>query len=122
MKRFLFLMVCLCFVAGTAFSQQRMNPEEMAKRTTEWMKTELKLTADQAAKVEAVNLSMAKERSKMMENAGNGGNRETMRAEMEKLNAKTLEEFGKILSKEQLDEYQKQAAQRGGRPGGGGPR
>ena len=118
MKRFLFLMVCLCFVAGTAFSQQRMNPEEMAKSTTEWMKTELKLTADQAAKVEAVNLSMAKERSKMMENAG--GDRESMRAEMEKLNAKTLEEFGKILSKEQLDEYQKQAAQRGGRPGGGG--
>ena len=104
----------MLFVVATAFSQQRMNPEEMAKQTTEWMKTELKLTDDQVTKVEAINLSIAQERTKMIENAA--GDFEAMRPEMEKLNAKTLEEFGKVLTKEQLEEYQKQAAQRRGGP------
>ena len=115
MRRFLLLTVCVFIAAVTAYSQQRMDPTEMAKRTTDWMKTELKLSDDQTAKVEAINLSMAKERSKLMENSD--GNFESMRGEMEKMNAKTLEEFGKILTKEQLEEYQKQQAQR--RQGGG---
>ena len=110
MKRFLLFTICAFIVVVTAFSQQRMDPVEMAKRTTDWMKTELKLSDDQAAKVEAINLSMAEERAKLMENSG--GNFESMRGDMEKLNAKTLEEFGKILTKEQLEEYQKQQAQR----------
>ena len=110
MKRFLLLTVCMFIVAATAISQQRMNPEEMAKRTTEWMKTELKLTAEQLTKVEAINQSMAKERTALMEKAN--GDFESMRGEMEKLNAKVVEEFGKILSKEQLEEYKKQQAQR----------
>jgi hypothetical protein len=110
MKKILLLTVCLFFVAANTFSQQQMDPAEMAKRTTDWMKTELKLNDDQSAKVEKINLTIAQERVAMFEKAN--GDFESMRGEMEKLNAKTLAEFEKILSKEQLEEYQKQQAQR----------
>ena len=116
MKRFLFVIVCVLIVSVTAFAQQRGgNPEEMAKQTTEWMKTELKLTSEQATQVEAINLSMAKERTQLMENAG--GDMSSMRDAMQKLTEKTEEAFSKVLTQEQLDEYKKQAAQRQGQRG-----
>ena len=118
MKKIAFVIVCALIVSVTSFAQQRGGtPEEMAKRTTDWMKTELKLTDDQASKVEAINLSMAKERATLMEKAG--GDFGSVRDDMQKLTAKTEEEFSKVLSAEQLDEYKKQAAQR---RGGGGNR
>ena len=111
MKKLMFLIVCLFIVSLTAFSQQRGGtPEEMAKRTTEWMTTELKLTAEQVTKVEAINLSMAKERSTLMEKAG--GDFGSVRDDMQKLNDKTEEEFSKVLSQEQLDAYKKQMQER----------
>ena len=111
MKKFVLFIVCLCIVAGTAFAQQfGGTPEEMAQRTTDRMKTELNLNADQVTKVQEINLSIAKERTKMMENAA--GDFESMRGEMEKLNAKTLAEYEKVLTKEQLTEYNKLQEQR----------
>jgi hypothetical protein len=110
MKKILFVIVCVCMISVVAFSQQRRSPEEMASQTTEWMKTELKLTADQATKVEAINKAMAKERSALIEKAG--GDFSSVRDDMQKLNDKTVEEFKKVLTKEQLEAYQKQAAER----------
>ena len=118
MKKLLFGTVCLFIVALTAVAQQRGGtPEEMAKRTTDWMKTELKLTDDQVTKVDEINLSIAKERTALMEKAG--GDFGSVRDDMQKLTAKTEEELSKVLTGEQLDEYKKQAAQR---RGGGGNR
>jgi len=112
MKRLLFVTVCLFIASVTAFAQQRATPEESTKRTMEWMTTELKLTAQQVTQVEPVILSMAKERVALIEKAN--GDFGSVRDDMQKINTKTEEALGKILTKEQLAEYQKQAAQRRG--------
>ena len=115
MKKGLFLTICLFIVSVTAVAQQRGGggtPEENAKQTTEWMTAELKLTAEQIPQVEAINLSMAKERTQLMQNSG--GNMDSAREAMQKLTEKTEEALSKILTNEQLDEYKKQAAQRQG--------
>ena len=126
MKRILYVTVCLFIISATAFAQQRGGgafggtPEENAKRTTERMTTELKLTAAQVPQVEAINLSMAKERAQLMEKAG--GDFTSVRADMQKLNEKTEAALTKVLTKEQLDLYKQQAAQRQRGGGGGGNR
>ena len=120
MKKIVFVFVCALIVSVTGFAQQRGGtPQEMANRQTEWMKTELKLTAEQVTQVEAINLSIAKERAAMMEKAG--GDFGSIRDDMQKLNEKTEAELTKVLTQEQLEAYKKQAAQRRG-PGGGGNR
>ena len=119
MKRLLFLIVCLLIVSAAAFAQPQMQmgtPEEMAKRQTERMTTELKLTTQQVPQVEAINLSMAKERAEMMEKAG--GDFSAMQSDMQKLNEKTTEALSKILTSEQMELYRNSATQRRG--GGGG--
>ena len=122
MKRIMFFTVCLFVIATTAFAQQQRGgtPEENAKRQTERLTTELKLTAQQVPQVEAVNLSMAKERAQLMEKAG--GNFASVQDDMQKLNAKTEEALSKILTKEQLDAYKQLQATQRQRQGGGGNR
>lgn len=117
MKRFLFLIVCLLIISVASFAQPQFGgtPEEMAKRQTERLTTDLKLTAEQVPQVEAINLSMAKERTELMEKAG--GDFGAIQDDMQKLNEKTTEALSKILTSEQLETY-KQSSQR--RPGGGG--
>ena len=129
MKKILFGIICLLALSFTVSAQQGQggnrpnfsNPEEMAKRETETLKTELKLTQTQLAPVEAANLAYSKEIAKLFENAGGGGDRTAMREQMTKLEAKRVEAFGKVLTKEQLDAYKKYSETRFQRgPGQGG--
>jgi Spy/CpxP family protein refolding chaperone len=69
------------------------NPEEMAKKMTEWMKTELSLTNDQTPKVEKINLSYANRMKEIMEQ---------MHKQMKSLEDEKLKEMGNVLTKEQL--------------------
>ena len=132
MKKNLLLIVCLFVVSMAVSAQQgqrgqgqRATPEEMANRTTEWMKTELKLTAQQVTSVTATNLEIAKEQAKLRENAN--GDFSSMREASQKLEEKRVAAFEKILTKEQLESYKKLAAERqqrgpGQGQGGGGQR
>jgi len=127
MKKNLLLVVCL-FVFSVAVSaqqgqgqRQRMTPEESANRTTEWMKTELKLTDKQVTSVKAINLDIAKEQAKLRESAN--GDFSSIREASQKLETKRVAAFEKILTKDQLGSYKKLAAerqQRGPRQGQGG--
>ena len=123
MKKLLFVIICLSIVSVSVFAQQRGNrrtPEESAKQTTEWMKTELKLTDKQIAPVDEINLVYAKAAAKLRENATGGGDFASMREPMQKLEEERVKSFEKVLTKEQLESYKKLAAERRPRPGGGG--
>src|SRR5882672_2392213 len=52
------LMSALLLLFINAHSQDKMkaNPEDVAKKETEWMKTNLKLTDDQTSQAQAINL------------------------------------------------------------------
>lgn len=116
MKKVLFLTVCMFIISVGAYAQQRGGtPEENAKRQTEWMTTALKLNAQQVKQVEAINLSTAKDRAALMEKAG--GNFSSVRDDMTKLTTKTEEQLSKVLTKDQMDEYKKQMAERRGNRG-----
>ena len=127
MKRFLFVIVCLLVVSfavsaqpGQRGDRQQRSPEENAKRNTEWMKTELKLTEDQIAPVDSINLVYAKAQAKLRESAN--GDFSSMRENMQKLEALRLEAYEKVLTEEQIQAYKKfieERRQRG--PGQGGP-
>jgi len=129
MKKVLFVSFCLLLASTAIFAQQgqrvQRTPEEMAKRQTERMTTDLKLTPEQVAPVDSINLVFAKAQAKLIEKAN--GDFASVRDDMQKLNALRLEAFEKVLTKEQLDAY-KQTMQermrnrgdRGGQGGGGG--
>ena len=116
MKKILLVIVCLFVVLATVSAQQgnRGNrggtPEENAKRTTEWMKTELKLTAKQVAPVDSINLVIAKAQAKLRESAN--GNFSSMREANQKLEDDRVKAFEKVLTKEQLEGYKKQMQER----------
>ena len=119
MKKIVFVFTCLFIVSTLTVSaqqRQRRTPEESAKQTTEWMKTELKLTAKQVAPVDSINLVYAKAVAKLRDSAS-GGDFASMREPMQKLEDQRVKSFEKILTKEQLEGYKKQAAER--RPGRG---
>ena len=106
---------------------QQMSPEDRAAKQTSSMVGELDLDADQAAKVEEINLRYGKEQQTFREE--NRGNRETMMAGMKALMEKKDAELKAILTPEQYAKHEKmQAEQRakmqeggqgGGRQGGG---
>ena len=58
---FSFLLVPLLslVLSVNAQDKQPMNPQEKAQKLTDWMKTSLKLTDDQVAKVQPINLKYA---------------------------------------------------------------
>ena len=58
---FSFLLVPLLslVLSVNAQDKQPMNPQEKAQKLTDWMKTNLKLTDDQVAKVQPINLKYA---------------------------------------------------------------
>jgi hypothetical protein len=89
------------------------TPEESAKRTTEWMKSELKLTDGQVVKVDSINLVFAKKQTEQFQNA-QGGDRDARMAAFSKLNDERTVAFEKVLTKEQLDAYKVGAESRRG--------
>ena len=123
MKRFLLAIVCVCVVSLTVSAQpgggNRRTPEENAKRQTERMTVELKLTPEQVAPVDSINLVFAQARAKVFEKAN--GDFASVREDMQKLSALQLEAFGKVLTDDQLVTYKKQMEERRQRgPGGQG--
>jgi Spy/CpxP family protein refolding chaperone len=141
MKKVLMLAVLLC-ASTVIFAQneerreggrREFNPEDFAKRQTEWMKKELSLTDAQTKKVDSINLVFAKKQQEQFANRQRGGEnqtdaerqaaREKRMKEMQDLNAKRDSAYAKVLTKEQLETYKKKSeemrSQFGGRRGEG---
>jgi hypothetical protein len=91
---------------------QRMTPEESAKTTTDWMKTDLKLDEATGKKVYDVNLKYAKllaqEREKLMA----AGDRDAMRAKMTEVNGEKDKELKVILGDKNFELYKTKEAER----------
>jgi len=122
MKKILFAIICLFALTLTVSAQpgggNRRSPEESAKRMTDMMKTELNLTPSQVAPVDSINLVFAQAQAKLFEKAN--GDRDSIREDMQKLNALRLEAYGKVLTQEQLDAYKKMMEERMRNRGNGG--
>ena len=117
MKRIYFVAVLL-LVTSLAFAQRpeggqgnrNLSVGERAKLETEWMKTELKLTAKQIAPVDSINLIYAKDWAALREAAN--GDREKMREAMTNLLAKREKALTPVLTKEQMVLYKKRMSER----------
>ena len=119
MKKSLLLAVLLFTVFTISYAQggrQRMSPEERAKRTTEWMKTELKLTQEQVVEIDSINLAYAKAQQSLLEEAN--GDRSKISEKMTALTKERNDAFSKVLTKEQMDLYKQKSRERrnNGRP------
>jgi len=116
-------------VAGRAVyvvAAMQPTPESMAQRETDWMTSELSLTADQVAKVSAINVKYAQKQMEMFQGGpppGGGGDMSAMQKQMADIAAQKRTELQPILSGEQLKKYDEYLANRpaGGRGGFGGP-
>jgi len=126
MKRFFLAIVCVLVVSLSVSAQpgrggNQRTPEERAKQMTERMTTELKLTPEQVAPVDSINLVFAQAQAKLFEKAN--GDFASVREDMQKLDALRLEAYGKVLTQDQLDAYKKMMEERmrnrGGRGDGG---
>ena len=107
MKKFSIAIVCLFIVSSTVFAQRPSprSPEENARQTTEWMKTELDLTPEQVVPIDSINLVFAQAQAILFERAN--GDFASVREDMQKLNALRLEAYEKILTDEQMQAYRK---------------
>jgi hypothetical protein len=123
MKRIALLMSLLLITGALAFAQRpeggrgagrgQLSAEEIAKRNTDWMKTDLNLTEAQIAPVDSINLLYAKAQVALFQAAG--GDRETIREAMRELGAKKEEALSAVLTEEQLDLYKKRISERANR-------
>ncbi len=88
---------------STMNQPQMPSADEMAKHETDWMKTELTLSAEQLTLVSSINLNYAKKVKELF--AQSNGDRESMHAKMEVLQSQKKDELAKILSADQLQKY-----------------
>lgn len=105
--------------------RQMGTPEERAKRSTDMLAERLKLDDEQKTKVSAIYVEQSKAQAKAMESAA--GDREAMRANMEKMTAETNKKIEAVLNDTQkkdfkayLEERAKQMQNRQMGGGGGG--
>jgi hypothetical protein len=98
--KIIFMLSAMCIIFG-ANAQHNPNhdqdPAKGAKKQTEWMKTELSLSDDQAAKVESINLTYAQKRKEL---------REQMHKQMKGLEEDKNKELTTVLTKEQISKYE----------------
>jgi hypothetical protein len=122
MKKIAFLTFLLLIITGSfAFAQRpeggrgggQFSAEEIAKRNTDWMKTDLNLTETQIAPVDSINLLYAKAQLVLFQSAN--GDREKIREAIRELGAKKEESLAPVLTKEQLELYKKKVTERGNR-------
>jgi len=90
--------------------RNRKSPEEMAKQQTEWMKKELKLSAEQEQKMYNINFETAKKMRQTRER--HSGNREAMQEEMKVTRRQKDKEMKEVLTKEQYELYKKKLDER----------
>jgi hypothetical protein len=95
-KKILFMMFAMMIFVGANAQERKFNPEDKAKKQTEWMKTELSLNDEQSSKVEGINLSYANKRKALREN---------MRTQMKSLEEEKQKELSNVLSKDQMVKY-----------------
>jgi len=92
-----------------AFSQppqgnsQRMTVEERAKKSTEWMASELNLTEEQFHAVDSINLLFTKAQQSYFQAVE--GDRDKIREAMITLGKEKEEAFSKVLTPEQMENY-----------------
>jgi hypothetical protein len=91
---------------------QRMTPEETAKTTVEWMKTDLKIDEATQKKVYDVIVKFAKqsadERQKLMQ----AGDREGMRAKMTEITEARDKELKVVLGDKTFEAFKAKEAER----------
>jgi hypothetical protein len=100
------IFACMFFmfsIAGANAQHKNHDPEARAKKKTEWMKTELSLSAEQATKVEGINLKYGQKRKAL---------KDEMRKQMKSLRQEEQKELEGVLTKEQLATYEKKKAER----------
>lgn len=119
MKKLVVLLMVTLFVGNSVFAQQRQRatPEERAKKQTETLVKELKLTKEQETKVYEINLKYAQPRED-----NSSATREQRREAMRKSTDERNKAIKEILTEEQqkkFDEHIKKAppirSQRGNR-------
>jgi len=108
MKRLIGLTLAGLFAAFVAYAQPpggggQFDPEEMVKRQTERMVEDLGLNADQTKKVEDLNRKYGAKMGELFQSAQ--GDREGMRAKMDKLREEKDAELKLILTEEQFVKY-----------------
>ena len=110
MKKFMlfsFLLVPLLtlVLSVSAQDKQPMNPQEKAQKLTDWMKTNLKLTDDQVAKVQPINLKYALAMADTKQHTGSNA-KMAMKADEEAKDA----ELKAVLTPEQYSAWQTKKA------------
>jgi len=128
MKKSAFALLCLVFLLSNAWAQQpgfggraQFSPEQRTKMRLERLTKELGLTPEQVKQMEVVFNEDEQQMAKMREEMG--GDREAMRAKMEKFRADREARVSAILTPEQLKKYGEinarfQQRGQGMRPGG----
>ena len=117
MKKLLVISMMLVAMVTFATAQQgqgqRQNrtPEERAKIQTDRMVELLGLNADQKAKVEAIELDLAKQQAAKMQN--NQGNREVMQTVRQEIDKLRDEKYKPVLTDAQFKKYLENKEQRG---------
>jgi len=106
------LFVTVTFAQGQGQRMQARSPEDMAKAETEWMMKELSLAKDMEKKVYDLQLKYSKKQTEMRQAAMNAGDREAMRASMDKINTERDAEMKKLLGDKKYEEYQKKLEER----------
>jgi Spy/CpxP family protein refolding chaperone len=114
MKKFILFTVfllssTLIFAQAPRGGGQRSSPEEIAKRNTEWMTKDLKLTPEQVAPVDSINLLYAKAQQALFQS--NVSDREKLREAFTALNGEKEKAFEKVLTKDQFEQYKKKVAE-----------
>jgi flagellar biosynthesis component FlhA len=101
----------ISFTINTSAQPPQMpSPEEMAKNTTDQMKTACSLTTAQVSQVEAINLKYSKKMAEMF-SQGPGGDFAEMQKKMEEMDTQKRAELQKILSADQLKKYDTMVAE-----------
>jgi len=110
MKTFILILAVALGVTGKVSAQaseqmKNATPEERAQKITDWMKTNLQLTDEQATTIHGINLKYANENEALKENAGARRDKykkfkDTQAAKDQELKgALTPEQFSTYLSK-----------------------
>lgn len=117
---------CLMFT-GAVFAQRPGgpggDPKQMIERQMAELKKRLKLTADQETKMTAILTGNARKTMALRQKYGPPGENQDrareMMAEMRKIREESRAEIEKVLTPEQMKEYDKIEQERRGRFGGG---
>lgn len=91
---------------------QRMTPEETAKTTVEWMKTDLKIDEATQKKVYDVILKYTKQSSEERQKLMQAGDREAMRAKMTEITEARDKELKVVLGDKTFETFKAKEAER----------